>query len=96
MELIGVTHVGQNLEEIDRYISNKYPEGLESLMVELPQNWPELQGQGFSGGFFGELARRYEGRGARIIYGDRGRKIPNVPSLFWILTLSPMLTPASI
>ncbi len=69
-----VPHVNGFLDVIDRYISEKYPKGLESLMVELPTNWPEFSKRGFTTGLFDELAKRYEQKGTRIIYGDRARK----------------------
>ncbi|MEK6827897.1 MAG: hypothetical protein AABX78_00960 [Nanoarchaeota archaeon] len=67
MEIIGVPHVMRFLDAIDRHITERYPQGLESLMVELPPNWPELSKQGFTGGLFDELAKRYEQKGTRMV-----------------------------
>lgn len=82
MKLIGVPHLNNVVEEVDRYIDETHPEGIESLMVELPPNWHALSRLGFFDGFFDELAKRHEKRGTRIIYGDRRRKISETSHLF--------------
>lgn len=80
MRLIGVPVRLRYLDDIDDYITKTCPEGIESLMVELPGNWPEyykLSSQLY-GSFlfltnpplFEALAFRYENKGTRIIYGD--------------------------
>lgn len=82
MELIGVPHLEKILRDVIFYLREVYLEGIESLMVELPPNWPELSSLGFHDGFFGELANVYQRNGTKIIYGDRARNIPKLHR-FW-------------
>lgn len=75
MELIGVIHRVEFLDEVVGYISQMYPRGLESLMVELPPQWPKFrpryEAKGWGKPFMAKLAEIYEVKGTKIIYGDR-------------------------
>ena len=83
MELIGVCHNKDCLNEVCKYISQAYPNGPKSLMVELPPNWPELSRRDFEDyfdcgieeNFFDKVALIYERKGTKIIYSDKERKI---------------------
>lgn len=71
MELIGVVHDPKFVDNVDRYIAERHPEGIESLMLELPSNWLKIPLTYKNlNSFFDELRRRYEQKGVRIIYGD--------------------------
>ena len=75
MDLIGVVHNYRYLDDVDNYILSTHPKGIQSLMVELPPNWPEFKARNARyTNFFDILAHRYEKRGTRIVYGDRGRE----------------------
>ena len=82
MIIIGLKHKAKYLDYVDRYISQAHPNGLESLMVELPQNWPELSRLGIKEDFFSELANRYEQKGTRIVYGRADKISPPTKSFF--------------
>ena len=76
MEILGVPHSHEYLNAIDKYISDKYGEGLESLMLEIPPlpEWVCLHQ--LQDGFFSDLARKYQETGTRIIYGDLNGAMP--------------------
>ncbi len=67
--LVGVLHEERNVDMTDKLILERYPEGIESLMVQIPPN----QGE-WKDGFFNDLAERYKKRSTRIINGDLNRK----------------------
>lgn len=72
MDLIGVVHCPEYLRDILKYLDKKYSQGIKSLMIELPENWPVIsRNYGFSDGFFSEIAKKYEIADTKIIYGDR-------------------------
>ncbi|MBI2672292.1 hypothetical protein HYX16_05135 [Candidatus Woesearchaeota archaeon] len=80
--LIGVLHNKSYLDLTKEIIDRNYPEGPESLMLELPFSLPTAP-------FFGNLETTYKEKGTRIIYGDKYRiHIPRnkdfLRSLDWI------------
>lgn len=76
VELIGVPHHEMYLGIILQYLSDTYVDGIGSLLVELPRNWPDFVKRGLTDNFFHPLSHRLEQRGTRIFYGDRPRRVP--------------------
>lgn len=83
MEIIGIPHKERYLGQIERYLQENYPEGIKSLLVELPPIPPELESikADYPGyifqmdDFFSPIANKYENKGTNIIYGDINRKL---------------------
>ncbi len=75
MKLIGVDHRERCVGPVYDYLSQIYPQGPSSLMLELPSNWPEIC-HFYSANFFTSLERKYDGSGTRIIYGDKALYLP--------------------
>jgi len=76
MELLGVLHSTEYLDDVLKYLEQAHPEGIESLMVELPPEWPQLKKEELvtdGTSFFERIVRKYEAMGVKIIYGDKGR-----------------------
>ena len=68
MEIIGVTHCGNNLRnEVIKHIEKNHP-NLESLMLELTPGMEVMPS-----GWFEDMAEHFDKKGTRIIKGDIGR-----------------------
>lgn len=70
MELIGVTHDDEYLNDIYAYVYTKYPNHPKSMLLELSENTDEIVKNGFVDSFFYSLAESFRIAGAEIIYGD--------------------------
>lgn len=60
--LIGVMHRNESLSLVEREIEKRFPQGIESIMLELPD-------RDHFDNFFSVLREKYESK-ARIIFGD--------------------------
>ena len=67
--LVGVIHWEEFVDNVDRLLIQRFPNGIETLMLEIPTNWHQV-GYYRVPNFFLELAGRYSKRGTKIIYGD--------------------------
>lgn len=75
MEIVGVMHSGKLVDAVDNYIMRQNPEGVSSIMLELPPNDDFFKkSQNTGDGFFEELAWRYHRRGTRVIFSDVARR----------------------
>lgn len=87
MEIIGVPHVEKYIGQVERYLKESYPEGIRSLLVELPpisqdvidaikslSPEADVGYSGYSDGFFSIIANKYRAEGTKIIYGDINRQ----------------------
>ena len=84
--LIGAVHQEEFLEDVNKVIKQKSPQGLESLMLEIPSNWHEIEKRYVSReDFFLKLAEQYEKEGTRIIFGGKPLGISYNPSWLKIL-----------
>ncbi|HEA46490.1 MAG TPA: hypothetical protein ENH99_01790 [Candidatus Pacearchaeota archaeon] len=101
MEIIGVSHVEEYVEQIDKYLEKSYPRGIRSLLVELPPppldlvNAVKLEFSedevSYVDGFFSTIASRHMAKGTKIIYGDINRQLLEVDFLnFYNRTLEEM------
>src|SRR3989338_5907903 len=81
--LLGVVHCEEFVDDVVRVISKRYPQGIESLLLEIPSNWEEINAnyEPFEY-FFLELERYYREKGTRIIYGDLPLDSSN-PRVWW-------------
>jgi len=84
--LVGATHCEEFVDEVDKLITQRYPSGIESLMLEIPSNWQEVERyyDPFDH-FFLELAKRYKKRGTKVAYGGMPINLSKIPSWWWIL-----------
>lgn len=85
MEIIGLSHNEKYRAQVEAYLDENYPNGIRSLLVELPptpQDFIDTTKSEFSGdeidfyqSFFSPITRKYRNKGTRIIHGDVNRKI---------------------
>jgi hypothetical protein len=76
--LIGVPHAGQEVARLTyKIINENYPNGPESLMLELPPWYSENQSTCFGVPFFFAFEKVYKDKGTRIVYGDSCRAVPS-------------------
>lgn len=84
MEIIGVPHAEEYIGQVEQYLDENYPDGIKSLLVELPLNPPNIvdaiklkfpAGTELYDPFFSTIANKYRNKGTRIIHGDISREI---------------------
>ena len=79
--LIGAVHCEEFADDVEAVISERYPNGIESLLLEIPSNWSEIKDRyELFEKIFLELGRRYEEKGTKVIYGDIPLDPSNLPT----------------
>lgn len=78
--LVGVYHDPKYLNDVESLLLQRFPNGLESLMLEIPSDFDILNsiyttvyGREYRLGgnaFFVDMAKRFRQTGTRIVYGD--------------------------
>ena len=69
--LIGVEHNLRYLNGLEQLLDKRYPDGIDSLMLEMSLNTELLVSLGIFESYWELLAEHYRNRGANIIYGDK-------------------------
>mgnify|MGYP001605920076 CR=1 FL=1 len=75
MDILGVCHLMCRLEHVDSFLTKRYPNGIESMVIEIPSNREELAPY-TNPSFFEILSDRFEEKGTKVINGDISRPIP--------------------
>jgi len=73
--IFGVTHSDEYYDIASNFLRERFPAGIESLMLKLPLWYQEYDYLDYN--FFDKLRKEYESKGTRIIFGDT--KIKRVP-----------------
>lgn len=76
MYVLGVkVHNSSRIEAVDNRLQEIVPSGIESMVIELPENWNEVSEYANSS-LFEEIAKRYSERGTQVFYGDSALIVP--------------------
>ena len=70
MDILGTYHAKWRWEKIEKKLEERYPKGINSLVIEVPANLEENREYANEDSLFILLANKYQNLGGRVIYGD--------------------------